>query len=316
MKLIHIRKTIFLSLLLLIGLPFFFYGGPSYHSARSFQAAWNLGHILYFSLSTALLLTLIEKKVTTWPPLWVFMSLFALVLGLGVGIEFLQSITGGRSPDMEDVVRNQIGCTLAFAFFPQPQRSQHKDFFRLLKTIAILCLLPALWPVTQALIDEQTARFQFPVLADFETPFEKSRWMNTQQLNNEKSLVRHGAGALRVQLSTAKYSGTTLFHFPENWQGFSLLHWSAYNPQPEALTLTLRINDTEHKQHGSAYDDRFNKKFILQPGWNDLVVNLKQVRHAPKGRTMDMQHIESLGLFVVQQDKPKEIILDHFYLTR
>jgi len=31
---------------------FFFYGGPGYHSARSFQAAWNLGHILYFALVT------------------------------------------------------------------------------------------------------------------------------------------------------------------------------------------------------------------------------------------------------------------------
>jgi len=52
MKLAQNAKKIVLGLPLLIGLPFFFYGGPGYHSARSFQAAWNLGHILYFALVT------------------------------------------------------------------------------------------------------------------------------------------------------------------------------------------------------------------------------------------------------------------------
>ena len=123
----------------------------------------------------------------------------------------------------------------------------------------------------------------------------------------------YGKKAARVQLSTAKYSGTSLFYFPGNWQGYNWLHCSVYNTQANEFPLTLRINDVQHKQHGSGYADRYNKRLFLKPGWNDLAVDLNQVRSAPKDREMDMTHIEGFGLFVVQQEKPMEIIIDHSY---
>ncbi|MGD9946845.1 MAG: VanZ family protein [Desulfobulbus sp.] len=298
-------------------MPFFFYGGPGYHSTRSFQAAWDLGHILFFAIATVWVFRRVREKVERWPFLRLFLSFFAAVLIVGVLIEFLQSFISGRLPDVMDVLRNQLGCLIAFSWCIRPiQRNNSLTLHALFRGSSLLLFLVAVWPLTRAIIDESLATHQFPVLADFETPFERYRLINERQMQKETTLVRHGKNAMRVRLSTAKYSGVALFYFPGNWQGYNSLHYSVYNTQLKPLALNLRINDVEHKQHGSEFADRFNKRFSLQPGWNDLVVDLNQVRNAPKDRRMDMEHIEGLGLFVVQQAKPMEIIIDHIFLAR
>ena len=281
------------------------------------MAAWDLGHVLFFALATHWLIALLRDNLAKFSLFVLFFTFSGAVFFFGLSIEFLQAYQGNRSPDMMDVVRNQLGCLLAFTLYASSRLQQKRLFtFRGLQGLALLLLLPALSPLTRAVIDEQLARHQFPLLSDFETPFEKHRWVNVRQLSEETTIVRHGKKALRVQLSTAKYSGSTLFYFPGDWRGYTSLCLSVYNSQNAPLFLTLRINDMEHKHHGSRYFDRFNKEFSLQPGWNDLAIELNQVKNAPKGRQMDMEHIEGFGLFVIQQAKPIEIVLDHIFLTR
>jgi VanZ family protein len=309
--------SFFLGLLLLIGLPFFFFGGPGYHSTRSFQAAWDMGHILFFAIATIWGFRLIKKRVGHWSPLRLLLTFSGGVLVSGVLVEFLQMFTGGRSPDLLDVLRNQLGCLLAFACLPRPSGSNQSFLPRwAFRVVTLLLLAIAALPLARAVIDEQAALQQFPVLSDFETPLEKYRWVYERQMREETAIVRHGKKSMRVQLSTAKYSGIALFYFPGNWQGYNSLHCSVYNPLPTEFPINFRIHDVEHKLHGSEFSDRFNKQAILKQGWNDLAIDLDKVRNAPKGRTMDMSHIEGFGLFVVQQAKPMEIILDHIYLAR
>ncbi len=226
----------------------------------------------------------------------------------------LQMFSNDRFPDVFDLLRNQLGCLVALAFFiPRPLFGSQwqQQLFR----VGVLILLAiAVWPLSRASIDEHLAARQFPVLADFETPFERYRWVNVQQFREEKKKVRHGKKAVRVQLSTAKYSGVALFYFPGNWLGYKTLHCSVYNPLKSRLILNSRIHDVHHKKHGSGFGDRFHQQFTLHQGWNDLVISLEKVKNAPKGRTMDMQHIEGFGLFVIQQPRPLAIYLDHVYL--
>ena len=173
--------------------------------------------------------------------------------------------------------------------------------------VALLPLLTAVW-------DEQQARRQFPLLADFESPYELSRWFYWKQLRLENQIVRHGRSSARVQLSTAKYSGIALFHFPRDWRGYHWLHFSVYNPLATKLEINCRLDDTTHRQRHGPYEDRFNTQFLLKPGWNDLSVSLQQAAAAPKGRAMNMSSIKGFGLFVVQQKEAIAIYLDHVYL--
>jgi hypothetical protein len=307
---------VLLGLPLLIGLPFFFLGGPGYHSLRSFQTAWDLGHILFFLLLSLWLKRFLLKSRAASSPYALFLTIFLLVFGAGFLVELLQMLSQDRSPDLYDLLRNQLGCLAAFAFFSRPAHGVGNWRLFLFRGGVLLLLAVGVWPLARSLLDESIAGSQFPVLADFETPFEQSRWVNIRQLQEETETVRHGKKAVRVQLSTNRFSGIALFYFPRDWSGYKTLHYSVYIPQEAGLLLNCRIHDTLHKQNGSEYADRFNQQFMLGQGWNDLVVSLEKVKNAPKGRAMDMEHIEGFGLFVVQQARPQEIYLDHVYLSK
>ncbi|NLZ16923.1 MAG: VanZ family protein [Desulfobulbaceae bacterium] len=303
-------------ILLLIGLPFFFMGGPGFHSARSFVHLWNLGHILYFALFALWLLRLAPLQHAHLTTGYRLIILFFCPLLIGAAIEYLQYLTNGRSPSLGDILRNQLGVSLALLFqkWSQYQGGLQRLLLLLLRGLVLLLACVALLPLLIALWDEHQARRQFPLLADFESPHELSRWLYPRQLRQEGQIVRHGRKAARVQLSTAKYSGIALFHFPKDWRGYRQLHFSVYNPLQVPLELNCRIHDMAHQRRYGPYEDRFNMLFLLRPGWNDLSVSLQQVAAAPRGRAMDMANITGFGLFVVEQKEAIAIFLDHVYL--
>jgi VanZ family protein len=222
---------IILGSLLLTGLPFFFLGGPGYQSGRSFQGAWDLGHILFFALLGTLLLGLCKRRTAVVGIGRTFALVFILVFAVGLVVELLQMQSGGRTPDPADLVRNQLGCLLAFALFAPPDWR----WTRLLRLGVAVLLVLALWPLSRALIDETLAARQFPVLADFETPFETRRWVHPSQLHTQSGTVRHGERAARVQLTTARYSGVSLFHFPGDWRGY---RWLRFKTRATGSTAT------------------------------------------------------------------------------
>jgi len=302
-----------LILILMGAAPFFFLGGPTYHSSQSHKAAWDLGHILFFSIATILLYRSLRSKKTGWSERNVLVVLFFCILGLGITVELLQMLTSGRQPDPFDVARNQIGCLAGFALVTL---GSNVSWLKPYRCVVAVGLLIACWPLARSLMDEQIAQAQFPVLANFETPFERLRWVSPKQLKIEKGRASNGKRAMRVQLSTSQYSGTSLFYFPGDWTGYRVLHFDVYNPREEELTLHCRIHDKHHWKSRGVFADRFHQKFRLMQGWNTFQIDLSAVKEAPATRTMDMQQIESFGLFVIKQSQPHTIYIDNVYLSR
>ena len=307
-------QEVAIGLLLLIGFPFFFIGGPGYHAERSFKSAWDLGHVLFFFLATRLFLLVAAKRQKTKQRPFFFLQVFVSALGLGILIELAQKALGGRSVDGWDVYRDLLGCAGAYTvseLFPVINRRF------VLPAIGIMLLVTtASWPLVRSLVDENIARRQFPVLADFETPFEQNRFIPGSRLRRVEKVAAHGRFSLRVQLTTATYSGASLFYFPHDWRGYTTLNFSVYNPDKQELPLHCRIHDVHHRQHGMRFSDRFHQLFALHPGWNRCQVSLADVRTAPRTRLMDMAHIESFAFFVVRQRKGHIIYVDNVYLGR
>jgi len=50
------------------------------------------------------------------------------------------------------------------------------------------------------------------------------------------------------------------------------------------MELHSRVHDRLHKELGRAYTDRFNKTFVVENGWNDFLISLVYVQHAPATR--------------------------------
>ncbi len=73
--------------------------------------------------------------------------------------------------------------------------------------------------------------------------------------------------------------------------------------------MTLRINDLAHDLGENAYNDRFNTNLVLPPGEHSFRLDLDTVREAPSGRSMDMQNIRRLGLFVSRLPEPGTVYL-------
>jgi VanZ like family. len=306
---------LFLAIAVVVGAPFFFWGGPEYSASCSCHAAWDLGHVLYFLLFTLWAHGLHTRKGRPGSPLF-FIMLFILVTLLGSAVEFMQMFVDGRFPDMGDILRDQLGCLTAFAFCIRPRLFRVRWRQIVLQILTAMLLACAVWPLTRALVDECAARIQFPMLADFETPFECDRWNNPLHLRLDSEYVRHGRRSARLQLSTDQYSGISLLHFPRDWRGYQSLRFSVYNPEETPLQLYSRIHDRYHKEHSMEYQDRFHQAFTLEQGWNDLVISLDSVKASSKGRTMDMEYIEEFGLFVVRLPRQQVIYLDHIYLSK
>ena len=273
--------------------------------------------MLYFILFSYGLSEFFFKLRFNFSPAKKFYFVFFATFILGFFVECMQLvISNGRSPDFFDLARNQLGCLLAFSFLIKPPFLVKKASRVVLYGLLIVAIIVTLLPLSLAIFDEALALRQLPILCDFETPFEKDRWLEKKKMSIIKGVARKGDRSARVRLTTEEYSGVSLFYFPHNWQGYKWLHFSVNNPTAQHFEIVCRIHDSKHKESGLQYADRFNQYYLLQPGWNDVAISLDAVEQAPFGRKMDLGNIELLSLFVFNQDKPQVIYIDNFYLSR
>ena len=168
------KKTNALILITIVGSVLLFTGGPDYFSPRSVKEIWNLGHVLLFSaLSYLILVGLSKKKRMTF--LGQAFTVIFIAFFLGILIEMAQ-VGSRRSSDALDVIRNVIGCLLSLSFFAPSRKTISNLCLRSLQVATLLLVAAALFPVVKSIADEIVALRQFPVLSDFETPFEIDRW--------------------------------------------------------------------------------------------------------------------------------------------
>ncbi len=305
-----IKKIIYYSCAI-IGSILLFYGGPEEPALRSHTQIWNLGHIILFA-SLSVITWHHGKKFLPRNFLPLVTILLLLTLLAGGATEVIQTFFQ-RIPDLADIWRDCLGTLIAAAFLLPARKSLHPSRSRIFQGLTVFLTLITLMPLGKALVDESIARQQFPLLADFETPFELGRWERGEK---DCQLALHGHSSLRVLLTTEQYSGDSLLYFPSDWSQFSSLHFSIHNGGKDPLTMVCRIHDRRHPESGNNYHDRFNRRLTCQPGWNDFTIPLMEIKNAPKGRQMDMAAIINLRLFTVQLRQPVTIHLDYFYLEK
>lgn len=303
------RWTLWLPAIILTAL--IFVGGPGYRSPRSLCAAWDLGHFVVFSLWSYLLVMWNPMRET--PPVRQWAIVLAFCLVAGTATEGIQSLLGGDA-SIGDLLRDMLGGVIVLSWFAPSSKVLPERMRRAARTFAATLLLIACLPLVAALSDEGIARFQFPVLSDFETPFEAGRWDGEARFSLDRSVARHGNASLRVDMDTSLYSGVALVFFPRDWRGYRFLSLEVLNPSPEGIDITCRIHDRRHEEGEQRYEDRYNKVFHLRSGWNEIRVDLGEVARAPVGRTLDLGTICAVGFFATRLHTPRTIFLAHMRL--
>ncbi|BBO84274.1 hypothetical protein DSCO28_48400 [Desulfosarcina ovata subsp. sediminis] len=285
-----------------------FFGGADLVHMRSFKRAWDLGHIAAFAVWSLLLLRG-WRRLATMGVVTQVVVVVLLTTGVGGAVEIAQGAVG-RYPGWADVEHDILGSLLAI-FFLFPSRLQlHLGWRRMVQVAILGWLLLALAPVARALVDEWDMTRAFPVLADFEAPFELERWSGNAHLSIDHSIAVSGRASLCIDLNTTRYSGASLNYFPGDWRGWQWIAFSVYNPDPQPIRLVCKINDHQHDISGCRYADRFNRTFEMHSGWNRIRIPLEAVATAPQGRRMDLSRISEFNLFAVELPQSRQIFLD------
>ena len=261
-------------------------------------------HVGFFGLVALVLMQMPRlRALRFWPRAgWVLLS----VLLIGIAIELAQ-VLFGRSAGLRDLWQNAVGAAAAVSLYA-PFGSQR----RLLVGVAAALVAFELAGPGIGLWDRAVARAQFPILGEFDTRFEHRRWSSGESV---AGVARTGVRSLRVYLEPGRYAGTTLQRSFGDWRGYAYLELSLYNPVEETLPITVSIRDHEHFRHGGAYGDRYNGRFIVQQGWNDLRIPLSEVRDAPARRTLDLADIGEVVIFTANLQHTRIIYLDRVRLS-
>jgi hypothetical protein len=299
-------------LLLATGSVLLFLGGPGYDSSRSFLHGWDIGHIIYFFLFSGVLVR--WSCVARRPLAAQWAIVLASTVVLGSAIELLQGDVG-RSPEVGDVVRDLVGSLIVLTFAAPSMRLHPPAWRNGLRIVVLALLLAQLWPVVRSLLDEEIARRQFPLLSGFATPFEEDRWVGdaTRSVVSDPSIAP--GRVLKISFTTDPYSVVALKYFAGDWTVQKWLEFSLYNPDRETLQVTVRIHDRQHHRNGETFSDRFNHRYLLQPGWNPVAIDLAEVAASPAGRRMDMSRIRGVAIFVKSLPGPRTIYLDNLRLV-
>jgi VanZ family protein len=306
------KRSWIIGIMLIVGTVLLFRGGPDYDAPRSFKHGWDIGHIIYFALVAWLLSG--WRPIARQSPARQWAVILCITLIAGSLIELAQQSAALRNPDINDVLRDLTGAVLILSFGPACANIRSRQWKVLVQCAAAGMLLIQLWPLAVSLLDEAIARARFPVLADFETPFEIDRWRGAPGLSVASRPLAPAGKALKISLTTERYSGAGLFYFEGDWKGFHSLEMSVYNPGAEPLLVTFRVHDRQHTLQGHKYEDRFNRRVLLEAGWNQIEFDLNEVAAAPAHRGMDMGQIRGLGIFASALHEPRVIYLDNVRL--
>jgi len=290
--------------------PFFFWWGPSDESAWSFQELWNLGHSFFFFLLT--LYIFFHKSFCRMAPWGRAISCLVVTILLGGAIELVQHFIPERVSSISDILMDIAGSMIALFFITI--KAAKSNFIRV---AGISCgsavLAMTFFSLIGSVRDEIVAWQEFPLLADFEHDYDLHRWeFGDVQVARTSSPVRTGRFALKMEFSTEEYSWIAFTRFPRDWSEYTAICFSVYNPG-EPIGLHFRIHDTLHRE-SQEYTDRYNKQFFLDQGWSDIRVDLYDILIAPRGRIMDLNNIQGVVFFVMEQKTGRTLYLDSLRL--
>lgn len=293
-------------LFVLIVVPFFFMGGPDAFSSILLKSVWNFGHIIFFAVFMLLIQSFLP--LVRWKD-WLLVTLLAI--GLGIAIEFAQRFVG-RDSSWDDVLHNLFGVWLGLFWGQKPTCRVW-----VLRFASLVCVLPSLSLVLDTAWGDVVMRQQFPLVNSFESRHEMQQIrasLARATVRQIDKVTRHGHLSLSVTLSTEKYAGINLLGPYGDWSDYQFLAMDFYNPGSERLELVIKISDYQHDAGTNQHGDRFNYPVVLMTGWNQVRIDLNDIRSAPAGRSMQMDRITGLAVFALQLPAPREFYWDNIRL--
>lgn len=279
--------------------------------SRSVYYLWESGHLVLFFLGCHLFYFIYPQLLGSRFAhqagiLFGIMALSAMIL------EGLQCLLSGKQLEFTDIISDIAGVSLFLSL--HSMRTGRKFFF--LHCITFFLVSAVLWPIVSSFADEILTKYQFPVLADFETPFEATRFEGkTGAVALAEDHAFSGKRSLKISFFPGQWSGVTYEYLSSDWHSYSQLHFAVYNPGLSPVSLEILIHDVLYRKMHLPLNDLYSRMISLPAGeWTVVQIPLAEVQSAPQDRQMDLTQISGLGFFVEGEIHPLTLYLDSIKL--
>ena len=276
----------------------------------------NTGHTILFAILALTFMGLLRGVApSAVNKALVSYAIAGAVLVTAAVLTELGQLLTHREPSLNDMVRDMAGGLIGLGLYVSIDTCfialcrQYCYVLRIGAFMLSCCLLAvSLLPLLQLALAYVQRNEAFPVVIDFQAD-----WTKPFLQLNQAVLTRVAApGSLtsgkqhhdhqqvsELKLNRGHYPGISMIEPYPDWSAYNTLILDVYSLQAHALSLVLRIHDSQHNQE---YSDRFNQTLTVMPGMNRFRIQLLSVQYAPVNRDMDMSHIASVILFAVNID--------------
>lgn len=279
----------------------------------------NLGHTFLFAVAAVLVLLLLRDMTESFRRvhLKVYASAGLISMLIGVLTEIVQLLMG-RDSSIIDVMRDLAGIIAGLGIYacvdPYLQPHWLASPKRKRTGIAVLsfCVFTAsLFPLASLSVAYVQRESAFPVVVDltakWSETFTRTKYATVEIVVDQKpGAVDKVKRLALVHFKRAIYPGVTMIELYPDWSSFEVLTLNIYSQHASTFDLVLRVHD---KQHNQAYSDRFNRRLIVKTGANNFRIPLRNIKHAPASREMEMAKISELTLFSVKTVAPLSFYL-------
>jgi hypothetical protein len=304
---------------LLVGLLLFMLFGEAPDRTRFWEAFYHAGHVPLFGLVAVSILGLLRGFGVSLARPRSWWTAFAASVALGAVTESLQMFQPGRDPSGWHFLRNVAGSAsfllvLATVGWTDGHGSLIRSARRrVLVAFGVVAMLSASGfnlAVTVAKYGERDLAFPTLFAANgslWERSFLETRHGRiTWQARPANLAVPFDGPLARLDLTQGSYSGVVLDEPYPDWRGARTLELTFVSDLDKPLPLVVRVHDDRHDNRTA---DRFNRRLVVQPGFNRIVIPLDDVRRAPDRREMDMRHIRQVLLFAPRVTAPTHVYL-------
>ena len=247
------------------------------------------------------------------------------LLGLGVvamvggGIEFLQQFAVNRSARWSDFARDCQGAAMGLLLWGAVRNRSRRwlGWKRiLLVSLALVLLAAAIKPWLQVCYAYYRRTQIVPVVFQAEnalmSAFVVSRATYWTPAPPPPYWPRKTEQLFRLELlPDAEYSGIGIHEPIPDWSAYQSFCFEIWLEGDSPIELVIRIHDDLHDDE---WEDRFNRKLIIQPGYQIVRISLDDIASGPQQRRLDMTRVFGIGLYADHPTKANLVWLDRMWL--
>ncbi|WP_143165983.1 VanZ family protein [Desulfofustis glycolicus] len=209
---------------LLVILPGFFFAGFGGNDSRVEKELFDFGHVVFFAVFASELFRQLVKR--GWKQRPAALLVAVLVCLAALSIEISQAFLDGRQAGVRDFVYGLVGGCAVLVWKMGEQRGVG---MALRRGIVVGVVAWCLFPLVCAVIDEYRMYRGFPVLADFESSLELSRWQSSGEISRVTDPVQSGAYSLKVLLDAGvNVNRNRVYVVPVSWRWGLLKRYSVF----------------------------------------------------------------------------------------